>query len=253
MSQAFHASIATGLALLFAPAAAFGQPLGTAADAAADATRAAASRPAAAAAATAADAAAAPGGYSLGGGRVAPGSIPTPGTPRQAPASRRLEGALGSALGSILGGSGGQQYEQIFDSALGAAIRGATQSSAARTYQGSPPSEQGLPGTSAPQGRGPQGAGVRWARAPSGADIARYYPDAAMRNRIEGSATVHCSVIANGALTNCAIVSESPIGHDFGDALLKLSKLFRAETAAGDGSGSGRVVPVHVNFRLPIG
>ena len=246
MSQALPASIATGLALLFAPVAAFGreEELLTAADAAAEAANAA-SRSAPA------DAAAAASGYSQTGRR---GNSGFQENPRQAPSSRGLEGALGGALAPFVGGgSGGQQYEQIFDSAVGAAIRGVTQSSAARNYQAPPYSAQGQASARTPQGRGPQGAGVRWVRAPSGEDVARYYPDAAMRNRIEGSSTAHCNVIANGALTNCAIVSESPIGYNFGNALLRLSKLFRAETAAGDGSGSGRVVPVHVKFRLPIG
>lgn len=94
---------------------------------------------------------------------------------------------------------------------------------------------------------------VQWARAPSGEDIARYHPDRAMRQGVNGEAKMFCAVKATGGLEDCSVISESPEGHDFGGAALRLSHLFRAQTTTRDGYGPPRIVPVHIRFRLPIG
>lgn len=195
------------------------------------------------AAATAADAAAA----AAGAGAITDGSrraYAPPGiarTPRYSgegfPARSPLESPLGGA--GILG----ELLKDPAVSALGASLLqeaiGAVRSSGSTAPQ------------TAPYARST--GSVQWARAPSGADIARYHPDRAMRQGVYGEAKMLCAVMANGALDNCSVISESPEGHDFGEAALRLSRLFRAQTTTRDGYDPPRTVPVHIRFRPPIG
>lgn len=74
-----------------------------------------------------------------------------------------------------------------------------------------------------------------WARRPNGDDLARFYPDRAQRKGVGGSATISCSVKANGTLTGCELVAEDPPGLGFGDATLKASRLFRMKPQTRDG------------------
>lgn len=91
-----------------------------------------------------------------------------------------------------------------------------------------------------------------WARRPSGDDIARYYPDRAMRMNVEGRATISCSVTAKGTLESCDIVSEDPADQDFGSAALRMSKLFKMKPKTADGAPvEGGTVRIPIRFALP--
>ena len=68
-----------------------------------------------------------------------------------------------------------------------------------------------------------------WVRRPNGEDMARLYPDGARRAARQGEATLDCVFSGAGALTDCAVVSEQPVGLGFGRAALKLAPLFRAD------------------------
>ena len=93
-----------------------------------------------------------------------------------------------------------------------------------------------------------------WTAKPTGADVARYYPERAQRRNIEGRATLVCQVAAAGALANCIVVDESPVGENFGTAVLHLSQLFRMEATGPDGSSTaGHWVKLPMAFRLPRG
>ena len=90
-----------------------------------------------------------------------------------------------------------------------------------------------------------------WTRRPGAAQFASYYPDAAKHRRIEGRAVLRCEVAPNGDLTRCAVEEETPAGAGFGQAAIKLSRLFRA--APRDGTGqptAGGAVRVPITFRL---
>jgi TonB family protein len=93
----------------------------------------------------------------------------------------------------------------------------------------------------------PPGAieGVDWLSAPSGRDMANYYPDKANRKEISGWATIVCRVTKEGRLTGCQAAAEGPEGYDFGAATVAASKLFRMSPTTADGkSVEGAIVSV---------
>jgi protein TonB len=91
-----------------------------------------------------------------------------------------------------------------------------------------------------------------WARRPTGEDIARYYPDRAQRMEVNGRATLSCTVTARGSLENCSVVSENPADYQFGDAALKLSKLFRMKPKTLDGAPvDGGQITIPIVFQVP--
>jgi len=91
-----------------------------------------------------------------------------------------------------------------------------------------------------------------WLRRPSADDMARFYPDRAERMNIEGRATIACTVDAKGALQACGVVSETPDDQDFGQAALRMSKLFRMRPMTVDGEPvAGGTVRIPIRFVLP--
>lgn len=82
--------------------------------------------------------------------------------------------------------------------------------------------------------------------------MARYYPDRAQRLEMEGRATIRCTVTAKGLLQSCVVVSESPADAGFGDAALKLSRLFKMKPKTQDGAPvDGGEVTIPIVFNLP--
>jgi protein TonB len=74
-----------------------------------------------------------------------------------------------------------------------------------------------------------------WLHKPNGDDFVSYYPARAMELGKEGKVTLNCTVSATGTLTDCS-VDESPAGYGFGDATLRISKLFKMKPQTADGS-----------------
>ena len=90
-----------------------------------------------------------------------------------------------------------------------------------------------------------------WLRKPNGDDYVSYYPQRAMDLGKPGSATIKCSVRANGTLENCVVTSEDPPGFDFGAATLRISKLWKMKPKTADGQAvEGAEVTIPLRWQL---
>jgi protein TonB len=71
---------------------------------------------------------------------------------------------------------------------------------------------------------------------------------------VEGRASISCTVDARGTLQNCSVANETPSDAGFGDAALRMSKLFKMRPMTKDGApvDGGKIV-IPIAFRLPKG
>jgi TonB family protein len=91
-----------------------------------------------------------------------------------------------------------------------------------------------------------------WASLPSSDDVERYYPERAARMGQGGKATISCVVDEKGLLVDCALVSETPPGEGFGEAALRMSRLFRMKPKTVDGQPvTGAQVRIPIAFKTP--
>jgi protein TonB len=87
-------------------------------------------------------------------------------------------------------------------------------------------------------------AKLSWLRTPTGADYAYYYPERAIRNEVTGRASLHCVVKADGYVTDCKVISETPSGYNFGEASLRVSSKFQMPTMVDGKSTEGSEVTI---------
>jgi protein TonB len=89
-------------------------------------------------------------------------------------------------------------------------------------------------------------------RRPTADDMAQYYPERAQRLGKEGAAAIRCTVSSKGALIGCTVLSEDPVDYGFGDAALKLAKLFKLKPATSDGVPvDGGIFSTRITFKIP--
>ncbi|HEY3815223.1 MAG TPA: energy transducer TonB [Caulobacteraceae bacterium] len=87
----------------------------------------------------------------------------------------------------------------------------------------------------------------QWVRQPNGNDFVTFYPPQALEAGIEGHSSMECTVRADGTLTACHIISESPAGKGFGSAELRIASRFKMRPATRDGEpveGHKVVIPL---------
>ncbi|WP_296451829.1 TonB family protein [Phenylobacterium sp.] len=81
--------------------------------------------------------------------------------------------------------------------------------------------------------------------------MAKAYPRAAMDALLFARAVLYCRVTEKGTLTDCTTPAEEPAGA--GAAAIELSRLFRMQPRARDGSAvAGRSIRIPVRFTLPV-
>lgn len=90
-----------------------------------------------------------------------------------------------------------------------------------------------------------------WLVRPSPDQLNRYYPAGPLDEGLSGQAELDCQVTAAGALTACRVLNESPRGRGFGDAALKLSRIFRMSPRTEDGQPvEGGVIRIPIRFAV---
>lgn len=91
-----------------------------------------------------------------------------------------------------------------------------------------------------------------WVRKPTGGDVARVYPKAALAAGQSGRVTLSCQVNADGTIRDCKVVSENPADLGFGAAALSLTPSFRMRSTTGDGTPvGGASVRIPLSFTAP--
>lgn len=90
-------------------------------------------------------------------------------------------------------------------------------------------------------------AKLAWEKPPSIRDMARHYPRRAQLERVaKGSAKLHCTAAATGALA-CTVAEQSPEAYGFGEAALKVMGPARVRSTDG-GDLAGRTFVYGVKF-----
>ena len=85
-----------------------------------------------------------------------------------------------------------------------------------------------------------------WLKRPTAESLSSVYPTAARRKGLDGRASISCIVTIQGALRDCKVLSEDPVGYGFGGAAIALSPQLLMKPAL----KAGR--PVEGTVRIPI-
>jgi len=93
--------------------------------------------------------------------------------------------------------------------------------------------------------------GLHWLRTPTYDEMGFEYPKDAVHLLWNGDATMQCKLKADGGLTGCKILSESPKNAGFGRATLGLAGKYRmpAKNLQGE-SVAGATVTIPVRWRI---
>lgn len=92
-----------------------------------------------------------------------------------------------------------------------------------------------------------------WLRKPRAADLMAVWPTEAYRQAKGGAATISCLVSVQGALYECAVVTERPAGEHFGAAAVALAPQFLMKPALLNGQPVVSAVSVPIVFKMASG
>jgi TonB family protein len=95
--------------------------------------------------------------------------------------------------------------------------------------------------------------GLHWLRKPSGEDIAAAYPQRAKDQAVSGRILLECQTTAGGSFSSCTILSVAPDDFGFGEAALKLSRLFRLDPKQDGVVLEGGVIQIPIILLAPGG
>lgn len=91
-----------------------------------------------------------------------------------------------------------------------------------------------------------------WLQKPTGDDVARTFPDKAVRIGRPGAVLLECQIDGKGLLTACQVQAETPSGFGFGDAGLDIAQRFRAAPLSRSGRPTaGAIVRIPFPYQLP--
>jgi TonB family protein len=85
---------------------------------------------------------------------------------------------------------------------------------------------------------------------PQPEDIAKAYPEAALKKGMKGAASIKCRITEDGSFTKCSVVDETPAKYGFGAAALQVSNLFKVglkDDQGGDVKGVSVTVSLQFN------
>lgn len=91
---------------------------------------------------------------------------------------------------------------------------------------------------------------ARVLRRPTDAELMAVYPARALNQSIRGRATMTCTATAQGALTGCMAMSESPPGQRFGQAAVALASRYRISPRTIDGQPVDSSVSLDLSWTL---
>jgi len=93
-----------------------------------------------------------------------------------------------------------------------------------------------------------------WLTRPNADQVNRWYPERAIRMNMSGAATLRCTVAANGSVSACTVLSETPVDYGFGAAAQKLAQYFKMRPQMEDGQAvAGGTVDIPIKFQLSEG
>lgn len=82
-------------------------------------------------------------------------------------------------------------------------------------------------------------------------DMSRYFPDRAQRMEVNGRVLLTCAGVKDGHPDGCEVTAEYPLDYGFGDAALRMSRVFRYSPRSIDGVRTDEALTIPLAFSIP--